>query len=148
MFSYIIDFLTRRHKLPNPIAAMAMAPRYYDELDAWKPAYRDLARNIRMTYRPAMINGPFSILVGLTDPAPTMMALTDRKKLRPMTVAVSEDGNTVFAGSEECAFRRVKVKSDSWASVAGNPVLAQLGKGLIAKGTEKPFLGKTVKGGR
>ena len=148
VLTYIIDLLTRRHKLPNPIAAMAMAPRYYDELDAWKPAYRDLARNIRMTYRPAMINGPFSILVGLTDPAPTMMALTDRKKLRPMTVAVSEDGNTVFAGSEECAFRRVKVKSDSWASVAGNPVLAQLGKGLIAKGTEKPFLGKTVKGGR
>jgi glutamate synthase domain-containing protein 1 len=148
VLTYIIDLLTRRHKLPNPIAAMAMAPRYYDELDAWKPAYRDLARKIRMTYRPAMVNGPFSILVGLTEPEPTMMALTDRKKLRPMTVAQSEDGNTVFAGSEECAFRRVKVKSDSWASVAGNPVIAQLGKGLVARGTEKPFLGKNVVGGR
>ncbi|MCK5644720.1 MAG: hypothetical protein KAJ19_28230, partial [Gammaproteobacteria bacterium] len=89
-------------------------------------------------------NGPFSILVGMNAPEPTMLALTDRKKLRPMTIALSEDGNTVFAGSEECAFRRVKVKAESWASVAGNPVIAQLGKGLISKGTEKPFKGKHV----
>jgi hypothetical protein len=65
-----------------------------------------------------------------------------------MTVAESEDGNIVYAASEECAFRRVKVKSETWASVAGYPVIAQLGKGLISRGTEQPFMGKTVKEGR
>ncbi len=144
VLTYILDLLIRRHKLPTKIAAMAMAPRYYDELASWPVEQCKLAMAIRMTYRPAMVNGPFSILVGMNAPEPTMLALTDRKKLRPMTIALSEDGNTVFAGSEECAFRRVKVKAESWASVAGNPVIAQLGKGLISKGTEKPFKGKHV----
>jgi glutamate synthase domain-containing protein 1 len=148
VLTYIIDLLCRQHGLPNHITAMAMAPRYYEELASWTPEQRKLALNIRMTYRPAMVNGPFSILVGSSNPVPTFMALTDRKKLRPMTVAVSKDGNTVFAASEECAFRRVKVDSETWASVAGNPVIAQLGKGLVRKGIEKPFEGKNVKVGR
>jgi glutamate synthase domain-containing protein 1 len=145
VITYIVDLLWRQHKLPKQIAAMAMAPRYYDELATWPEAQRRLAMIIRMTYRAAMVNGPFSILVGTNEPKPTMMALTDRKKLRPMTVAVSEDGGTVYAASEECAFRRVKVKSETWASVAGNPVIAQMDTGLISRGTEKPFSGKKVK---
>ncbi|MHC4756677.1 MAG: class II glutamine amidotransferase [Planctomycetota bacterium] len=147
VLTYIVDLLCRRHKLPKSIAAMAMAPRYYDELASWTPNQRKLAMTIRMTYRAAMVNGPFSILVGTNEPEPTFMALTDRKKLRPMTVAESEDGKTVYAASEECAFRRVKVSADTWASVAGNPVIAQLGKGLISKGIEAPFMGKNVKVG-
>jgi hypothetical protein len=39
----------------------------------------------------------------------------------------------------------VKVKSETWASVAGNPVIAQMDTGLISRGTEKPFSGKKVK---
>jgi glutamate synthase domain-containing protein 1 len=147
VLTYIIDLLCRRHKLPKSIAAMAMAPRYYDEISSWSPNQYKLAMAIRMTYRAAMVNGPFSILVGTSEPEPTLMALTDRKKLRPMTAAVSEDGNTVYAASEECAFRRVKVKADTWASVAGNPIIAQLNKGLISKGIEQPFMGKNVKVG-
>ena len=143
--TYILDLLIRRHKLPRTVAALAMAPRYYDELATWPENHRKLAMTIRMIYRSAMVNGPFSILVGMNNPEPALMALTDRKKLRPMTVALSEDGNTAFAASEECAFRRVKVQSDTWASVAGNPVIAQLHKGLITKGLEKPFDGKNVK---
>ena len=124
---------------------MAMSPRYYNELSTWPENQRRLAMAIRMTYRSAMVNGPFSILVGTNNPEPTLFALTDRKKLRPMTAAISEDENTVFAASEECAFRRVKVKSDTWAAVAGNPVIAQLNKGLINTGTEDLFHGKKVK---
>lgn len=148
VLTYIIDLLCRRHKLPKAVAAMAMAPRYYDELSTWPANQYKLAMALRMTYRAAMVNGPFSILVGTNEPEPTMMALTDRKKLRPMTVAESEDGSTIYAASEECAFRRVKVKSDTWASVAGNPVIAQLNKGFINKGVELPFEGKIIKVGR
>jgi glutamate synthase domain-containing protein 1 len=147
VLTYIVDLLCRKHNLSNTIAAMAMAPRYYNELANWPEEHRKLAMAIRMTYRAAMVNGPFSILVGMNEPEPTLMALTDRKKLRPMTVALSEDGNTVYAASEECAFRRVKVTSDSWATVAGNPVIVQLHKGFINKGTEKLFEGKKVKVG-
>jgi len=143
--TYIIDLLCRQHKLPKTIAAMAMAPRYYNELETWPDSHRKLAIAIRMTYRSAMVNGPLSILVGTNTPEPTLFALTDRKKLRPMTAAVSEDENTVFAASEECAFRRVKVKSDTWAAVAGNPVIAQLNKGLINTGTKELLNGKKVK---
>ena len=144
VITYIVDLLCRQHKLPKQVAAMAMAPRYYQELNDWPENERNLATALRMTYRPAMVNGPFSILVGMSDPEPTMMALTDRKKLRPMTVAESEDGSTIYAASEECAFRRVKVSSETWASVAGVPVIAQLGKGFLSKGTESPFGSKKV----
>jgi glutamate synthase domain-containing protein 1 len=144
VITYIVDLLCRQHKLPKRVAALAMAPRYYEELNEWPENEKRLAKVLRMTYRAAMVNGPFSILVGLTEPEPTMMALTDRKKLRPMTVAESEDGGTVYAASEECAFRRVKVNSDTWASVAGVPVIAEMGKGLLSKGTGKPFGDKNV----
>jgi glutamate synthase domain-containing protein 1 len=98
-----------------------------------------------MTYGRAMINGPFSILVGTNRPNPTMIALTDRKKLRPMIAATSDDQNTVFAASEECAINRVGSVKEVWAPVTGNPVIAQLYRGLVWKGTEKNLEGKTLK---
>ena len=73
-----------------------------------------------------------------------MIALTDRKKLRPMIAAISEDGNTVYASSEECAIRRVSDAEEVWAPVTGNPVIAQLYKGLVWRGTEKQLEGKKI----
>jgi glutamate synthase domain-containing protein 1 len=142
--TYLWDLLCRRHNLPRTVASMAMAPRYYSDLDSLHAKERQIARTIRMSYRPAMVNGPFSILVGTNRPEPSFIALTDRKKLRPMTAGVSEDGNTVYASSEECAMRRVKAIAENWAPVTGNPVIAQLHKGLIRRGTEKLFEGRKV----
>ncbi len=137
--TYLWDLLCRKHNLPNLVAAMAMAPRYYYDLEMMPENVKKVAKLLRIAYGPAMINGPFSILVGTNRSAPSMIALTDRKKLRPMTVAISEDGNTIFASSEECAFQRVGHVEETWAPVAGNPVIAQLHNGLVWKGTEKPF---------
>ncbi|MEE9151590.1 MAG: glutamine amidotransferase family protein [Thermoplasmata archaeon] len=143
--TYMWDLLCRRHGLPKLIATMAMAPRYFEDISRLPANQKKISMAVRMTYARAMINGPFSILVGTNRPNPSMIALTDRKKLRPMTAAVSEDGNTVFASSEECAIRRVGEESEVWAPVTGNPVIAQLYKGLIWRGTEKQFEGKTLK---
>ncbi len=143
--TYIWDLLCRRHKLPKLIATMAMAPRYFEDISILPEDQKTIATALRMTYGRAMINGPFSILVGTNRPSPSMIALTDRKKLRPMIAGVSDDGNTVFASSEECAIRRVSDTNDIWAPVTGNPVIAQLHEGLIWKGTEEQFEGKKIK---
>lgn len=143
--TYLWDLLCRKHTLPKLIAATALAPRYFEDIAQLPENQRKIAMAVRMTYGRAMINGPFSILVGTNRPNPSLIALTDRKKLRPMTAALSEDGNTVFASSEECAIRRVGNGGDVWAPVSGNPVIAQLYKGLIWRGTEKQFEGKNLK---
>jgi glutamate synthase domain-containing protein 1 len=143
--TYMWDLLCRKHGLPKLIASMAMAPRYFDDISHLPEDQKKIATALRMTYGRAMINGPFSILVGTNRPEPSMIALTDRKKLRPMMAGVSEDSNTVFASSEECAIRRVSNTSDVWAPVTGNPVIAQLHEGLIWKGTEEQFQGKKIK---
>ncbi|NOQ53534.1 MAG: hypothetical protein GQ558_02890, partial [Thermoplasmata archaeon] len=107
---------------------------------------RDVAIALRATYGRAMINGPFSILVGTNRPEPTMIALTDRKKLRPMIAATSGDGgNTVFAASEESAIQRVSDTGDVWAPVTGNPVIVQLNKGIIWKGLDNRLDAKPLR---
>lgn len=143
--TYIWDLLCRKHGLPKLIASMAIAPRYFEDISLFPEDQKKLATWIRMTYGRAMINGPFSILVGTNRPNPSMIALTDRKKLRPMTAALSKDENTVFASSEECAIRRVGEGGEVWAPITGNPVIAQLYKGLIWRGTEHLFEGKKLK---
>jgi glutamate synthase domain-containing protein 1 len=142
--TYIWDLLCRRHGIPTLLASMIMAPRYFEDISRLPEDQMRMATALRMTYGRAMVNGPFSILVGTNRPAPSMIALTDRKKLRPMTAAVSNDGNTVYASSEECAIARVCEGSKVWAPVTGNPVIAQLHKGLVWQGTEAPFEGKTI----
>jgi glutamate synthase domain-containing protein 1 len=134
--TYLWDLLCRRHDLPKLLASVAMTPDYYDSIDRLPGAKQDIAVALRATYGRAMINGPFSILVGTNRPGPTMIALTDRKKLRPMMAATSEDGATVFTASEECAIQRVTDTQDIWAPVTGNPVIVQLGKGVVWKGLE------------
>jgi glutamate synthase domain-containing protein 1 len=143
--TYMWDLLCRRHGIPKLLASVAMAPGYYEDIERLPDIQRSIAKALRMTYGRAMINGPFSILVGTNRPAPSMIALTDRKKLRPMIAATSEDGNTVFASSEEAAIQRVSETSDIWAPVTGNPVIAQLGEGLVWKGLDNRLEAKQLK---
>jgi glutamate synthase domain-containing protein 1 len=143
--TYMWDLLCRRHNLPKLMASMALAPRYYHDINLMPDEIIKIAYALRMTYARAMINGPFSILVGTNRPNPSMIALTDRKKLRPMIAAQSEDENTVFAASEECAINRVGNVKEVWAPITGNPVIAQLYRGLVWKGTEKNLEGKILK---
>ena len=145
VISYLIDLLCRRHKIPISIAAIALAPPLFVEIEKLDQKSQRIFKSIRATYRSAMLNGPFSILVGISDPIPTMMGLSDRKKLRPLVVGISEDENTVYMSSEEASFKRLMLTDKAldlkevWHPKSGTAVIAKLGKGLIEKGLESPF---------
>ncbi|HSV42284.1 MAG TPA: hypothetical protein VLH13_02615 [Methanomassiliicoccales archaeon] len=139
--AYIWDLLVRKHGLPIGAAAFAMAPWTYPEIARMDPESRKLATWLRFTYREAFLNGPFSILVGRSQPEVTLIALADRKKLRPMIVGQSPDGCLAYCASEECAIRLVEPEADTWEANAGSPMVAQVGKGIIRRGTEHPFQG-------
>ena len=92
-----------------------------------------------------MLNGPFSIVVGYSNPVPTMIGLTDRKKLRPLVVGISEDKNTIFMSSEEASFKRLMIDnneftlSNIWHPKSGTAVIAELGNGIIRNGLDIPI---------
>ncbi len=142
--AYIWDLLVRKHGLPIQAAAFAMAPWTYDEISRLDPESRKLATWLRFTYREAFLNGPFSILVGRSQPEVTLIALADRKKLRPMIVGRSPDGGIAYCASEECAIRLVEPDAETWATNAGSPMIAKVGKGILRTGTEHPFQGVSL----
>jgi glutamate synthase domain-containing protein 1 len=139
--AYMWDLLVRKHGLPIPAAAFAMAPWTYQEIDRLDPESKKLATWLRFAYREAFLNGPFSIMVGRSQPEVTMIALTDRKKLRPMIMGKSRDGGVAYCASEECAIRIVDPEAETWVTNAGSPMIAVAGKGIVRNGTEHPFKG-------
>lgn len=141
VIAYMWDLLVRKHELPIPAAAFAMAPWHHSEIPRMDPESGLLASALRLTYKEAFLNGPFSIIVGRREPETTMIALADRKKLRPLIVGSSPDHEMVFAASEECAIRAIDARAETWTPNAGSPMIAQVGKGVIRLGVEPPFSG-------
>lgn len=120
--AYLIDLLIRRHGLSKRMASWVFAPPFWDEIDRMEPERQEAFKALRMVYGPAMLNGPFAILV--TD-SKGMMGLNDRVKLRPLVVG--EKGDMVFMSSEESSIRSVMPVLDSiWAPKAGEPVIVEL----------------------
>jgi glutamate synthase domain-containing protein 1 len=143
--TYVMDLLTRKHELPLQVACMAAAPTYHSVIESFEGERRRLWELVRKTYRPAMINGPFSICVGFNEPKPILMGLTDRKKLRPLIAATSRGGKTVYLSSEECAIRILGGSvEDLWAPLSGNPVIVEKDNGLVWRGEKDPLEGKAV----
>ena len=141
----MIDLLCRKHGIPLSIATIALAPPLYEEIEKLDKKHQLIFKNIRATYRSAMLNGPFSIVVGYSNPTPTMIGLSDRKKLRPLVVGISEDENTVYMSSEEASFRRLMLTDSDFALKeifhprSGTAVIARLGKGLVSNDLEIPL---------
>jgi glutamate synthase domain-containing protein 1 len=153
VIAYLFDQLARRHNIPVPIAALAFNPPLYDVIERMPREQQIIMKNIRMTYRSALLNGPFSIVVGSElHGKPAMIGLTDRKKLRPQLIAQSTDEKSYFISSEEASFERLNLEQGTnhvdikkvWASHAGTPFIARLGDGMVRTGTEKPFEGITL----
>jgi glutamate synthase domain-containing protein 1 len=139
--AYMWDMLVRKHGLPIADAAFAMAPWTYEEINTLDEQSRKLATWTRIAYKEAFLNGPFSILVGRSRPDITLIALADRKKLRPMLVGSSPDERTIYCASEECAIRVVEPEAYTWTPNAGSPLVATVRDGLVRDGTEHPFKG-------
>jgi len=122
VIAYICDLLIRKHELPVEVAARAMAPPFWEEIDSGRSPSPELDRALRIAYGGAMLNGPFSIVVGFTG---GMFALSDRLKLRPASAARAD--STLYVASEESAIRAICPDPDEiWNIDGGVPVIGRL----------------------
>lgn len=122
VIAYLFDLLVRRHKLPIEIATKALAPPFWKDIDKMAPEQRKAYEAIRMVYGSALMNGPFSILVGCSK---GMVGLNDRIKLRPMIAA--KKGDYMYMSSEEAGIRIIEPNPEEvWAPKAGTPVISLL----------------------
>ncbi|MCE5204086.1 MAG: glutamine amidotransferase family protein [Coriobacteriales bacterium] len=120
--AYLFDLMLRRHKLPLELACKALASPLWEEIDRMPAAERELMRSLRAVYGPAMLNGPFAIVLGFNG---GMVALNDRIKLRPLVAA--RTGSVVMVASEESAIRAVMDSPDKvWTPKAGEPTVARV----------------------
>jgi glutamate synthase domain-containing protein 1 len=120
--AYELDMLIRKHGLTWEMAAKVFAPPFWDEIKRMDEEDRELYTTLRATYGPAMLNGPFAILVADNN---RLMGLNDRIKLRPLLVAEKDD--MIFMSSEESAVRDVCPELDRvWMPKAGEPVIVDL----------------------
>ena len=119
---YLFDLLVRRHGLDFVHACMAMAPPFWSRIRRMPREHADLARTLRIVYGGALLNGPFSVLVGHRR---GLIAFNDRIKLRPMVVAWS--GDRFFVASEEAAVREVCPAPDRVLHARGGvPIMAEV----------------------
>ena len=124
--TYLFDLMLRRHGLPVEIACRALASPFWKDIDLMPEEQRRLYTALRMVYGPALLNGPFAVVLGMGE---GMVALNDRIKLRPL-VAARKDSR-VYVASEESAIREICPKPDrSWMPRAGEPVVARLAPGV------------------
>lgn len=137
---YIFDHIVRKSGYPQgialQIATMAMSPPYWRDIDRMPPVLKKWAMSIRITHRWALANGPFSIVITTDHPKPIMMGHSDRKKLRPLIAALSEDKSTFYLSSELNSIHEIDDTRDYWQPDPGRPVIATT-DGLIQRGTEE-----------
>lgn len=142
VLAYIYDFIGRKcnypQKIAHRIAATALAPPYWKDIDRMPAVEKKWFTNIRTTHRKAMANGPFSIIITTDMPKPTMIGHSDRKKLRPMIAALSTDGKTFYLSSELNSIHTVDKTTNFWQPDPGRAVIATLGEPVIT-GTKDPL---------
>ncbi|MFP4176311.1 MAG: class II glutamine amidotransferase [Candidatus Brocadiia bacterium] len=127
VITYMFDLLVRKHGLPFETACMAMAPPFWEEIERMSEHEATLARTIRNVYGGALLNGPFSVLVGHSG---GMIGFNDRIKLRPMVAARDED--RLYVASEEAAIREICPEPETlWRPEGGEPVVGSLHGGVI-----------------
>jgi glutamate synthase domain-containing protein 1 len=124
VIAYLVDLLMRKHELPLEMTSKVLAPPFWSQVERMTPAGAKLARTLRVVYGGALLNGPFSIVVGH---AGGMFGLNDRTKLRPMVAA--RKGDMLYISSEEAGIRTVCGSPDEvWHAEGGAPVVGRLKK--------------------
>lgn len=120
--AYLFDLLIRRHGLSFERACQVLAPPFWEDIQRMPEKERKLARDLRLIYGKALLNGPFSILLGCNR---GMVAINDRIKLRPLTAA--QKGDMLYVASEESAIIEVCREPDRvWVPRGGEPVIGRL----------------------
>jgi glutamate synthase domain-containing protein 1 len=124
VITYLVDLLMRKHELPLEMMSKVLAPPFWSQIERMSPDEAKVARTLRMVYGGALLNGPFSIVVGH---AGGMFGLNDRTKLRPMAAARKDD--RLYISSEEVGIRTVCEDPDEvWHAEGGVPVAGRLKK--------------------
>lgn len=122
--AYAVDLLVRKHNLPVEIMVKILAPPFWSDIERCPPKERELYTVLRQVYGSLLLNGPFTVIIAHNG---EMIGLTDRIRLRPLTVGVK--GNMVYLSSEESAIRLIcRDLEKSWLPVGGEPVVARLKK--------------------
>lgn len=120
--AYLADLLGRRHGLSDELSVKAFAPPFWDEIDTMPEKEKELNTAIRMAYGPALMNGPFAIVIAKPE---GIVGFTDRIKLRPMIAA--ESGDCLYISSEEAAIRTMEKNLENvWMPKAGEPVIGMV----------------------
>ncbi|WP_094227249.1 class II glutamine amidotransferase [Methanolobus psychrotolerans] len=120
--AYLFDLLGRRHGLPPETVVTALAPPFWDEIDDMPEKKEEFLRTLRLTYGPALMNGPFAIVVATKD---GIVGFTDRIKLRPLVVG--ENGSRLYISSEEAAIRTMDPEVQTiYMPRAGEPVIGRV----------------------
>lgn len=122
VITYLVDLLMRKHRLPLELTSKVLAPPFWSQIERMSDEDRKIATMLRIVYGGALLNGPFSIVIGHSG---GMIGLNDRTKLRPMVAARADD--MVYIASEEAAIREVcPSPAKLWHAEGGVPVIGKL----------------------
>ncbi len=122
VIAYLFDLLVRRHKFTLKMVSLALASPFWDSIERLPSNLREIARAVRLVYGSALLNGPFSIVVGYSR---GILGLVDRIKLRPLVAA--RDNGFFYMSSEESGIAEVSSSLDGiWHAKAGVPILGKL----------------------
>jgi len=120
--AYAVDLLIRRQHLPWEIAAEILAPPFWDSIGRMSKDEQNLMLALRQVYSSLLLNGPFAVIIARHG---EMVGLTDRIRLRPLTVG--EKGDVLYISSEESAIRLISPELDrAWIPMGGEPVIGRL----------------------
>jgi len=123
VMAYAADLLMRRQGFSPDAFAKVVAPPFWDEIDSMDAEQRALHAALRIAYGGLLMNGPFAVVIANQD---QMIALTDRIRLRPLTVATRD--NMFYVSSEEASIRLVVPEADAiWTPRGGVPVVSRIG---------------------
>jgi glutamate synthase domain-containing protein 1 len=122
VIAYAVDLIVRRHGLPVEMMAKIMAPPFWNEIERRPEGEQRLLRALRQVYGSLLMNGPFTVIIAHHG---EMIGLTDRIRLRPLTVGVK--GDVLYLSSEESAIRLIcRDLERSWIPTGGEPVISRL----------------------
>jgi glutamate synthase domain-containing protein 1 len=136
VIAYAVDLLVRRHNLPMEIVAKVLAPPFWSDIERRPEGEQRLLRTLRQVYGSLLMNGPFTIIIAHHG---EMIGLTDRIRLRPLTVGAKDD--FLFLSSEESAIRLICPDLDrTWIPMGGEPIIGRLKKESSLIGTAVPLM--------
>jgi glutamate synthase domain-containing protein 1 len=122
VMAYALDLLMRKQRLPMEVVARIMAPPLWIEIDKMEPKEKHLCTMLRQCYGSLLMNGPFTIIAAHNG---EMIGLTDRIKLRPLTVGIKS--SMLYLSSEEASIHLVSPHLDKvWSPCGGEPVIGRL----------------------